>query len=263
MKLVIFACLVVATLASDPLITFVANQNGFPEIAVVPSDGSSPPRILTSMKTMHVEHPRLSHSKEKIVFSSDFESKFPILYTIGVGGGKPEPLTASVRGAQIAADWSPDDTMLVMEEIHGATEFTRLVLVDAEGNSRFPLMESDDSYNDFFARWSPHGDEILFLSDRSAFHPDFFVFDLSDIDSPFARKLAHLPPLVHYPMGNGPSISPSGDEFIFEEERDAHFVSLIETSMHEQNPKIREHFSVDVIHRPDDLNDLSLSQVTF
>ena len=259
-----FACLVVAAVAaSNPLIAFVAiSENGFPEIAIVPSDGSSAPKILTDMRTKHVEQPRLSHSRQTIVFSSDFQTNEPILYTIDVNGGKPIPLTVSVQGAQIAADWSPDDSLLVMEEVHEETEFTNLVLIDAEGQSRFPIMDEMSQHNDFFARWAPHGDEILFLSDRDVFHPEFYLFNLREIDSPSAsKKLNHLPPLVHYPMGNGPSFSPQGDEFIFEEEKDPHFVNLIQTSLDEDN--IRHLFSVDVIHKSNDLNDLSLSQVSF
>jgi len=264
MKLVILSVLVLATLttATPPLIAFVANQNGFPEIAVVPSDGSSPPRILTDMRTTHVEHPRLSHSRQTIVFSSDFEAKFPILYSIGVDGdNKPIPLTSTVLGAQIAADWSPDDSLLIMEEVDENTQFTRLVLIDAEGNSRFPVVEEPQQHNDFFARWAPHGDEILFLSDRDAYHPEFMLLNLHEVGSLEAiSSLRHLPPIVHYPMGNGPSFSPSGEEFIYEEEAEAHFVSLIQSTLNED---VKHLFSVDVIQKPKELSDLSLSQCVY
>jgi len=44
-----------------------------------------------------------------------------------------------VHPIQVAADWSPDDSMLVTEEMDPLTGFLRLFIVDAEVISFFSL----------------------------------------------------------------------------------------------------------------------------
>jgi hypothetical protein len=117
------------------------------------------------------------------------------------------------------------------------------------------MENKEGQYNDFFARWCPCGHEILFLSDRESHHPDFYVYDLED------DSVTHLflPPIVHFPMANGPAFLPGGEGFIYQEENEPNFVHLISASV-EDEAAVRLLFPVDVI--PTDPHDLALSQVT-
>jgi hypothetical protein len=114
------------------MIAFVTTSGGHAEIAVADGEGVSPPRVITSLRS-HVTHPRLSNSREHIVFSSDYGRGHPILFVVGSDGTHLRPLSVEDDPAiQVAADWAPDDSMLVTEEIDPVTGFTRLFIVDAE-----------------------------------------------------------------------------------------------------------------------------------
>ena len=94
----------------------------------------------------------------------------------------------------------------------------------------------------------------MFLSDRDSHHPEFYIYDL-EVDS-VSRLL--IPPIVHFPMANGPAFLPGGDEFIYQEENEPNFVHLISVSMDDQLPSDLL-FAVDLIM--DEETDLALSQV--
>mmetsp|Transcript_6362 Transcript_6362/g.8467 ORF Transcript_6362/g.8467 Transcript_6362/m.8467 type:complete len:319 (+) Transcript_6362:146-1102(+) len=241
------------------LISFISTRNGISEVAVVPADGSSEPRVLTDLQS-EVSNPRLSHKSDKIVFSTNYQSEHHMLWVVDVEGAmKPHRLTQFPMedGVEIAADWSPDDSMLVVELVSLESGFTHIYLIDFEGESKIPLMEDKGRYNDFFARWSPSGREILFLSDRVGHHPEFYIYDL---ENDFVQNLHYIPPIVHFPIENGPSYLVDGYSFVYQEESDAGFVNFAEVSL--ENQSVQMLFPVDIVHRPStaELGDLGISQ---
>jgi Tol biopolymer transport system component len=153
-SLFLLCCLSVVVSATQGTITFISTRNGFSDVAVVDVQSfESQPRILTNLRTPHTAHPRINHALDRVVFMSDHEGN-PALYVVDIHGDNVVQRLAKFEDhdIQIAADWAPDDSMLVIEYIVPETGHTRLALIDAEGEAKLPLMEVDGNYNDFFAR---------------------------------------------------------------------------------------------------------------
>ena len=254
----ILACICSAVLCEEGLITFVTGKiDGAQEVATIAPEGLPEVRVIPGTRGMHTSTPRLSHSQKEIVFSSDLDSEHPLLYVVPVDGSEsPRRLTTldPERYVELAAEWASDDSMLVMEYIDTkATGHSqghiRIAVVSASGDKWLPLMTEEiagarQGHNDFFAEWHPEGHSIIFLSDRDSFHPEFYLLDLIDET---VIQLGHLPPTVHYPLGNAPAMLPDGSGFIYEEEMDDHAVNMVQVNF---VPGSRDGYEIDFLFSP-------------
>jgi dipeptidyl aminopeptidase/acylaminoacyl peptidase len=150
-----------------------------------------PPEQLTSAKA-NDQRPRFSPDGRKLVFISDRTGK-PQVWVINLHGGEPRQLTYLTSGAG-AADWSPDGTKLSILAPSGEKrflvgnpddptarrirdytwrfdgvgirdEYQSLWVTDVDNPMPKRLTAPDYQVN--AAAWSPDGEKIAFLADRS------------------------------------------------------------------------------------------------
>lgn len=77
------------------VVTFVTSSNGYSELSIAKGEGEgeeTEARVITRLRGQ-ITHPRLSHTREEIVFSSDYGREHPILFVIGSDGKNMRPLT--------------------------------------------------------------------------------------------------------------------------------------------------------------------------
>ena len=169
------------------------------QIMLVPFDGSSPPRPLTSGK--HRDNaPRWSPDNCSIAFVSDRDNDRGQVFILPLQGGEPRQVTSLKRGAG-APVWSPNGDRIafaartdiaevaqqegqseekgksprvrIVTRVHykadgeGLTEalHRHLFVVDAANGSE-PKQLTDGDWDDAEPTWSPDGESIAFTSGR-------------------------------------------------------------------------------------------------
>ena len=163
-------------------------------------DGGRPEQ-LTSAKASD-QRPRFSPDGRRLVFISDRSGK-PQAWVINLSGGEPRQIT-DLPGGVGAADWSPDGSRLLLlggsgekrflvgdpddptarairdytwrlDGVGVRDEYTSVWVTDVDEPK--PRRVTDPHYNVSGAAWSPDGERIAFLADRSETH------GLEEIDS--------------------------------------------------------------------------------
>lgn len=168
-------------------------------------DGSREPRAFSSGETKDMQ-PRWSPDGRRIAFTSTREDDTPQLFVIPVDGGEPRRLTSS-KEAVLDPVWSPDGTRILYtsrarsadydeedERKRAPRRITRLqfkldnegwtcdrrkhlYVVAADGSSD-PLQLTDGDFEDASPRWSPDGEQIVFVSAR---HDDWDTTLVTDL----------------------------------------------------------------------------------
>ena len=179
-----------------------ARNRRVPSIWIVPTDGSSVPRMLVE-ETWSASSPRWSPDGKTIAFTSGrvmSDSGAPgggrgQLWTVAVAGGAPRKVS-SVRNGVSNCSWSPNgnqfaclsrtgpsDTLNLGPERSDVRHYTsigykfndtgwyddkrsHIWIIDATTGAARQIT-SGDSWNDTDPQWSPDGTRIAFVSDRT------------------------------------------------------------------------------------------------
>jgi len=217
----------------DGLVAMVQTRNGeSDQVALLVVGSSEGPTALTNLPGGTVTSPRLSPSGERVLFTWEKVAGHGLLHIVGTcGDAAPVRATAldGDRYVELSGDWLYDESAIVLDYVDRARDgdeaVVRIGIYDMESAKLHELVPSPPGSSNFFPRWSPDGAQILFLSDRAGYHPDFHLYDFQAGE---AKPLPHLPPLVHFPAGNRPSYDPASPRsFVYQEDREIHGVTLV------------------------------------
>ncbi len=214
------------------------------QIMLVPFDGSSAPRALTSGRHRDTA-PRWSPDGRFLAFLSNRDDERPQLFALPLQGGEARQLTALKRGAGAAA-WSPNGERLAFSARVDIAEITRqegqseekgkqprvkivtrvkykadgegmlealrkhLFVVDLDGGD--PRQITDGDWDDGEPAWSPDGQRIAFTSSREKDRDLTVLSDVWLVPSAGgrARRLTR-----HKGQASTPSFSPDGQQVAF------------------------------------------------
>lgn len=179
----LLALAAIACSQDNAKIAFISDRDGNEELYVMNADGSDVTRLTDTGGHISYDH-RWSPDGRRIAFASDQSGNHEI-YVMNADGSGLIQLTHSDRDDSNPA-WSPDGQRIAF--ISGHPEDLESYLKDADGSDfanrdRVKLLGSFDIYlmnadgsdlaqltdsagTDFYPRWSPDGQRIVFISDR-------------------------------------------------------------------------------------------------
>ena len=214
------------------------------QLMLVPFDGSSPPRPLTSGKQRDLA-PRWSPDGCSIAFVSNREKETGQLFVLSLRGGEPRQLTSLKRGAG-AAVWSPDGRRIafsasvdiaeiadqegqsdekgkaprvkIITRVHHKADgegflealHTHLFVVDVESGACKQVTDGD--WDDAEPAWSPDGSSVAFTSSRERDRDVSILNDVWVVPSSAgrARRLTR-----HRGQAGTPVFSPDGNQVAY------------------------------------------------
>jgi dipeptidyl aminopeptidase/acylaminoacyl peptidase len=216
------------------------------QIMLVPFDGSSAPRPLTSGHHRDAA-PRWSPDSRSLAFVSDRDNDRSQLFLLSLAGGEPRQLTSLKRGAGTPV-WSPAGDRIAFSarvDIEGivsqegqsdergkpprARIVTRvrykadgegflealrrhLFVLDVHASSATPRQVTDGDYDDAEPSWSPDGSLIAFTSNRERDRDLSLLNDVWIVPGAGGRprRLTH-----HKGQASQPVFSPDGTRVAF------------------------------------------------
>jgi Tol biopolymer transport system component len=165
------------TASALPIVFFEGQLTG--QLVLASEDGTRR-RMLLDLPDAFAQYPRWSRNGHRIVFWRNSEDPHGPggLYMINADGSALTAISTSGVSAG-AADWSPDDSHLVVYSGTGIA----LIGTDGSGLSPFPVTNADPRYGTWGLSWSPDGNEILYNGSHNVggFQggPDVWVFNIS------------------------------------------------------------------------------------
>ena len=172
-----------------------AHGGGHEEIAVIPADGSAPPRALRTNDLQFKSPVSWSADGKSLVISEINPGTARDLFVVDAArGGEPRPLVAD-RGSQMIADLTPDQRWLVYgSDETGQDEIFCRSFPDGAGKQQLTTLPGLEP------RLVRRGREILFLgTDRRSFYS--LAFDPANAAAPEAPKLLFRTPYPVDPFG--------------------------------------------------------------
>ncbi|MBZ0289650.1 MAG: hypothetical protein K8I30_18655, partial [Anaerolineae bacterium] len=148
-------------------IAFITDENGYYRLYTLDMDGSA--RRLTD-QTASSRSPEWSPDSQSISFESQQFTQ-SMVYVVSADGQRIRDLMGSGSNADL--QWSPDGTQAVLSSWIGGNTTYEIYLMDAEacidGTALCsPRRLTTNSANDWRPSWSPNGEQVVFLSDRSS-----------------------------------------------------------------------------------------------
>lgn len=176
-------------------IAFMSVRNGNPnnagDIYVMDADGSNQIRLTDG--TSDNQQPAWSPDGSKIIFTTNRDGYYT-LYTMNADGSDPQPAMEHNSSAINAADarYSPDGSKIAFIYYFGDDRIPQIAVMDADGSNQ-ELLTTDFTIDEN-PRWSPDGNEILFVRGVSGVGPQLYVMntDGSNI-RPFFEENNTLP----------------------------------------------------------------------
>ena len=135
------------------------------------------------------------------------------IYIINVDGSEERQLTFSQQDGLYDSnpDWSPDSNQIVFEILSLSELFRGIHIIDTNGNNRRLLTSKE--FDSWDPQWSPDGEKILFVSDRSG-GDHLYVMD------PNGNNVQQLTSNNIIDSDSNPSWSPDGKQIIFHSNQD-------------------------------------------
>ncbi len=110
--------------------------------------------------------------------------------------------------------WSPEGDRIVFLSFDADSGNTDIQVMDADGSEKKQLTSNTSA--DFFLSnpWSPNGQKLLFISDRSGTY-DLWSMNPDGSGNNQLTNGAHIVPWLHGPAGYGATWSPQGDRIAY------------------------------------------------
>lgn len=150
-------------------IAFVSDETGEEQLYVIDQDGSGEPQQLTEGLRARLYAPRWSPDSSKIALS-DQTGK---LYVVDAATGETTEIADNPAGFLTDHAWAPDSAHLAFS-MGGANGFNSLYVWSADDGQVRRI--TDEIFNEYGPSWSPKGDYLFYLSDRS-FAPQIGSFE--------------------------------------------------------------------------------------
>ena len=159
--------------ANKPLLAYVTDRNGPPEIWLHAADNSDRPLVTArdfSGITQWLMGPALSPEGDRAVYTRiEIGSTASRLWITAIAGGAPVPLTNDHASAEYPGSWSLDGSWFAYVQIQNGKP--NLAKVKTTGQATPTVVQADVDYdNNAVPVWSPAGDWILL--GESLYSPD-------------------------------------------------------------------------------------------
>lgn len=155
-----------------------APEGGAPQIFAGSLDDPDAANAITDLRGSVLVGPSWSPDGQQLVFASDHDGDLDI-YVVEAAGGVPTQLTNS-EGIDTDPAWSPDGALIAFASERGSPPLgdfagsPEIYVMNRDGSSVRAL--TDDNRDSFAPAWSPSGDAIAFVSDRSGDN-DIYIMD--------------------------------------------------------------------------------------
>lgn len=185
---------------ANPLVAFVSNQSGLPQLYVMNTDGTNVRQV--SPNNGNVEFADWS-SNDEFVFQQDGG-----LYIVAIDGTSFRPLSSDnanpIAGTQPV--WAPDANQVafVSSDVGNA----EIEVINKDGSGRLNL--TNNPSQDTSPSWSPDGSRITFVSDRDGVRS---IYVMNADGSNVTRLTADA-------NDESPRWSPDGSRIVFTREQD-------------------------------------------
>ncbi|MDZ7682278.1 MAG: DPP IV N-terminal domain-containing protein [Fodinibius sp.] len=197
-------------------IAFSRGTNNDWDLYVMNTDGSNVQR-LTQLSNLYSIYASWSPDDSKLTFSAFGSSGYENIYTINADGTNMKLLTDD-KGNDTLPSWSPDGSKIVFNSDRDRPDATYndradgedIITVNADGGNMQFVTENDA--NNEYARWSPDGSKIVFVSNRNNDNDvEIYVMDANGGNP---KRLSNN----SSPFDYFPSWSPNGETIVFEGE---------------------------------------------
>jgi TolB protein len=153
------------------------------QICVMNADGIGQRDLTGDPATRHF-YPSLAPDGLSVVYSQYREAEIYEIMEIDLAGGSPRRLTNRL-GALTGPEVSPDGKSIVFMRSPPASDQYQIWIMDRDGGNPHRLFDTPG----WDPTWSPHGDQILFASDRDG----AIQLYAANLDGSEMRRVTDLP----------------------------------------------------------------------